>query len=122
MVEPQRGRQDIAHGAVDHLVRGLAGFGRVLHQPGRERFPELAVPGAIVRQPLAPLDQDLGDVPRKLAHEVGRHPKSPGHEGWAGFFGGDGSVAGVRGFLSHAVDSLGWRKTEAEDRTTTASA
>ena len=60
MIEPHRRRQDVADGSLDHVPRRPARLRRVLHQPGRELLLELAVPGPVVGQAPAPLDQNLG--------------------------------------------------------------
>ena len=79
MVEPHRRRQDVPHGAVDHLARRPARLRGILHQPFRELLLELAVPRAIGGQSRVPLDENLGDVLRELAHHVGGHPEAVRH-------------------------------------------
>ena len=79
MVEAHRRRQDLVHGAVDNLVRRAAGLGRILHQAGPERLLELAVPGPVGGQSPAPLDQNLGNLRRELAHEARRQPQTVRH-------------------------------------------
>ena len=79
MIEPHRRRQDVAHGAVYHLAGRPAGLGGILHQPGRQLLLELAVPGPVFPQARVPFDENLGDVPRELAHQVRRHPEIARH-------------------------------------------
>ena len=79
VVVSHRRREDLLHGAVDDLARCPAALRRILHQPGGQLLLELAVPCRNAGQTLGTLDQNLGDVARKLPHQLGRHLQAVRH-------------------------------------------
>ena len=76
MVQAQRERENIARGALHHLLRRAAILGRSLHELLFELLLEISVPCALPGQIPASLHQNFRRPARQIEHLLGRHPEA----------------------------------------------